>query len=863
MKERFDVTGMTCASCQANVTKAVEKLGVKEVNVNLISESMSVDYGSSNVDSNDVIEAVRKIGYGASLKDKKEKESQTTSFDDESKSVKKRIIISLAFLIPLMYVSMGHMINLPLPKFLEGVEGAINFAFIQFLLTLPVLYVNRNFFQSGFKGLVNRAYNMDTLVALGSAAACIYGIFAIFRMSYAMGISDFEIVEEYRHNLYFESSAMILTLITLGKYFESRSKKETKESLEGLMNLAPKTATIMVDGKEKIVDADQIQKGDLVLIKPGESIAVDGIIKEGSSLVDESAITGESIPVQKNVGDQVISATINKQGSFIFEARKVGEDTTLSQIIRLVNDANETKAPIARIADKISAVFVPLVMIISLVTFLVWILVGQGVEFALNRAISVLVISCPCALGLATPMAIMVSTGKSAEFGLLFKNAESLENLHKVDTILLDKTGTITEGRPIVTDIYTKMDENAFVKLIGSLEKKSEHPLSNAINEYAEKSKIDIEEIEDFESITGKGVKGKYQGKLYFAGNLRLMEENKIDLLNYQKQADVFSNQGKTSMYISNQNEVIGIVAVQDRPKALSKVSIDELRNMGYDVRMITGDNKKTAEAISKYLNLDKSYSEVLPQDKEKEVRKLQNAGKKVLMVGDGINDAPALARSDVGMAIGKGTDIAINSADVVLINNNILDIVNAIQLSQKTIKIIKENLFWAFFYNAIGIPIASGLLYPSRGITLTPMFAAFAMSLSSVFVCLNSLRLRRFEANFKNQEEIEKITKKVKEELESEENKENENNILEKENNEEEEMFDTKKAEVKVEGMTCEHCKAHVEKALNDLDWIKKAVVDLDQGKAEIKYKGDLDKEAIKKAVDEAGYKVTEITEK
>ncbi|MDU4378366.1 MAG: heavy metal translocating P-type ATPase [Anaerococcus vaginalis] len=837
MKERFDVSGMTCASCQANVQKAVEKLGVDFVNVNLISETMTVSYDDGKISENDIIKAVEKIGYGAKPKNKKILKENNKTFDEE-KIVKNRLIISFIFLIPLMYVSMGHMINLPLPHFLMGARGSVNFAFLQFLLTLPIVFVNRIFYISGFKALFNKASNMDTLVGLGSFAALIYGIFAIMRMAYGLGFENFEIVENYRHNLYFESSAMILTLITLGKYFEKKSKGQTKKSLESLMDLAPKKARILKDKKEVEILVEDLKKGDLILVRPGEAIPVDGIVKEGSSLVDESAITGESIPVNKNIGDEVISATLNKQGSFIFEATKVGEDTTLSKIIELVNQANETKAPIAKLADKISAIFVPTVMIISLITFVVWMILGYGFEFSLNFAISVLVISCPCALGLATPMAIMVATGKSAQFGLLFKNAESLENLHKVDTILLDKTGTITEGKPQVTDIISEIDENEFIKIASSIENNSEHPLSHAISEYAKAKNIQAKNIEDFEAISGKGIKAKYENKIYYGGNISLMKEKNIDLKSYEKKADKFSNEGKTSMYFADEKNVIGIIAVQDKPKNLSKIAIDEMKKMGYEVRMITGDNEKTAEAIKNALNIDEKYAEVLPQDKEKEVKNLQKLEKKVLMVGDGINDAPALVRSDVSMAIGNGTDVAIESADIILINNNILDIVSALKLSKSTIKIIKENLFWAFFYNIIGIPLAAGLLYPAFGLKLSPMFGAFAMSFSSIFVCLNSLRLRKFKANFENEE-------KIKEEIQKEKNK----NIKEKKMNELNKMI------VKVNQMSCNHCKNRVEEILRNISGIENAEVNLDEKLAKVDYFGAIDENEIKEKINDAGY--------
>lgn len=837
MKERFDVSGMTCASCQANVQKAVEKLGVDFVNVNLISETMTVSYDDGKISENDIIKAVEKIGYGAKVKNKNNLKENNKTFDEE-KIVKNRLIISFIFLIPLMYISMGHMINLPLPHFLMGARGSVNFAFLQFLLTLPIVFVNRIFYIFGFKALFNKASNMDTLVGLGSFAALIYGIFAIMRMAYGLGFEKFDIVENYRHNLYFESSAMILTLITLGKYFEKKSKGQTKKSLESLMDLAPKKARILKDKNEVEILVEDLQKGDLILVRPGEAIPVDGIVKEGSSLVDESAITGESIPVNKNIGDEVISATLNKQGSFIFEATKVGEDTTLSKIIDLVNQANETKAPIAKLADKISAIFVPTVMIISLITFVAWMILGYGFEFSLNFAISVLVISCPCALGLATPMAIMVATGKSAQFGLLFKNAESLENLHKVDTILLDKTGTITEGKPQVTDIISEIDENEFIKIASSIENNSEHPLSHAISEYAKDKNIQAKNIENFEAISGKGIKAKYDDKIYYGGNISLMKEKNIDLKSYEKKADKFSNEGKTSMYFANEKNVIGIIAVQDKPKNLSKIAIDEMKKMGYEVRMITGDNEKTAEAIKNALNIDEKYAEVLPQDKEKEVKNLQKLGKKVLMVGDGINDAPALVRSDVSMAIGNGTDVAIESADIILINNNILDIVSALKLSKSTIKIIKENLFWAFFYNIIGIPLAAGLLYPAFGLKLSPMFGAFAMSFSSIFVCLNSLRLRKFKANFENEE-------KIQEEIQKEKNE----NIKEKKMNESNKMI------VKVNQMSCNHCKNRVEEILKNISGIENAEVNLDEKLAEVDYFGAIDENEIKEKINDAGY--------
>lgn len=836
MKQKFDVYGMTCASCQAAVDRAVKKLGVNEVNVNLINESMSVEYDPNKISDSDIIEAVSKAGYEARLKNKEQlaKNEKESLKELEEDNTKFRLKVSFFFMIILMYIAMGPMISLPIPSFLVGSQGAINNAFVQFLLTIPVIFVNRKFFISGFKSLKNRNPNMDALIAMGSSSALVYGIFVIMRMAHAAGLGDFETIDSYRHNLYFESSAMILTLITLGKYFEARSKGETKASLKNLMDLAPEKATIIRNNLEVEIDSADIEKGDIIVIRPGERIPVDGKITEGSSLVDEAAITGESIPVSKTIGDEVISATINRQGSFKFMATRVGEDTTLSQIISLVNEANETKAPIAKLADKISAIFVPAVIIISLITFISWYIISKDFEFALNLMISVLVISCPCALGLATPMAIMVATGKSAELGLLFKNAESLENLHKVDTILLDKTGTITEGKPVVTDIITKIDEKSFLEIAASLEHLSEHPLSDAINTYASEKNTHIIPVENFESIVGRGIKGKIDNNLYYAGNLRLMEENNINLDNYQELNNKLSKDGKTSMYFANDIEVIGLIAAKDMAKDSSKIAIDTLKKEGFEITMVTGDNEITAESIRKSLNIDKKFAEVLPQDKDKVVKTLQAEDKKVAMVGDGINDAPALARADIGIAIGKGSDIAIDSADVVLVKNSLLDLVKSIDLSRATIKTIKENLFWAFFYNIILIPLAAGLLYPKFGLTLNPMFAALAMSFSSVFVCLNSLRLRGF---------------KSKAELYSNETN-NKNEIL-KEN----EMNEIKKMIVSVDGMSCNNCAKHVKNALEDIEGVSEAIVNLEKKNVEVSYQGDIDEKVISDAINEAGY--------
>ncbi len=911
MEKKFDVRGMTCSACVANVTKAVEKLdGVSNANVNLMTNSMKVNFDENKINDEEIIRAVEKIGYGASPAGEKIK-SQDKPVDDRERALKNRLISSSIFMLILMYIAMGHMVHLPTPSVFHGREGAVIFAFSQFLLALPVVYINRDFYISGFKGLKNRAPNMDSLVAIGSLAALVYGIFAIYMMAYGFGQGDMELVDAYRHNLYFESSAMILTLITVGKYLEEKSKNKTRSSLAKLMDLAPKMATVIEDGKEVVKNIEDVRVGDILLVRPGESVAVDGKVIEGASSLDESAVTGESIPVQKSVGDRVISASINTTGSFKFQAEKVGEDTTISQIIKLVDEANQSKAPIAKLADEIAGVFVPAVLLIAAATFGIWMALGYGFENALNFAISVLVISCPCALGLATPVSIMVATGKSADFGLLFKNAEVLENLHKIDVIVMDKTGTITEGKPILTDIVTDLDQAEFLKIAGSLEKNSQHPLASAILNYAEEKNIGLEEITNFNSVSGRGLNGEVAGNKYLAGNLEYMLEEKIDLRGFKAKAEELSGEGKTSMYFANENEVMGIISVKDLPKKSSRDAIKLLRGMGKKIIMLTGDNEKTAEAIAEEIGVDETLAGLLPQDKNKEIDKIQKSGKKVLMIGDGINDAPSLAKADIGMAIGHGTDVAIESSDVVLMRSDLLDVVSALELSKATIKNIKENLFWAFFYNTIGIPLAAGLLFPAFGIKLSPMFAAFAMSMSSVFVVNNALRLRRFkprgvkrsleESNFsskkenvdkqKDLEKSEKITrievegmmcghceKRVADALEKTGKAKN---IVASHENSSVEFIDQglSSEEIKnaiedagykiiknkgedsmekilnVEGMSCNHCVASVRKALEGLDGVREADVSLDDKKVRVELDKDLADEALVKAVEDAGY--------
>lgn len=840
MEKKFDVSGMTCSSCVANITKAVEKLdGVSDANVNLMTNSMKVNFDENIVDDEKIIGAVEKIGYGASPAGEKTK-SEDRPLDDREKALKHRLISSIIFMVILMYIAMGPMVNLPTPGIFHGREGAIIFAFSQFLLALPVVYINRDFYISGFKGLKNRAPNMDSLVAIGSLAALVYGIFAIYMMAYGFGQGDMKLVDAYRHNLYFESSAMILTLITVGKYLEEKSKNKTRSSLANLMDLAPKMATVIEDGEEVVKNIEDVRVGDILLVRPGESVAVDGKVIEGASSLDESAVTGESIPVQKSVGDRVISASINTTGSFKFKAEKVGEDTTISQIIKLVDEANQSKAPIAKLADEIAGVFVPAVLIIAALTFVVWMALGYGFENALNFAISVLVISCPCALGLATPVSIMVATGKSADFGLLFKNAEVLENLHKIDVIVMDKTGTITEGKPILTDIVTDLDEENFLKIAGSIEKNSQHPLASAIINYAQENDIDLEEITNFNSVSGRGLNGEIAGNKYLAGNLEYMLEENIDLKDFKSKAEELAGEGKTSMYFANESEVMGIISVKDLPKESSKDAIKLLRDMGKKIIMLTGDNEKTAEAIADEIGVDQTLAGLLPQDKNKEIDKIQKSGKKVLMIGDGINDAPSLAKADIGMAIGHGTDVAIESSDVVLMRSDLLDVVSALELSKATIKNIKQNLFWAFFYNTIGIPLAAGLLFPAFGIKLSPMFAALAMSLSSVFVVNNALRLRRFKP---------RGVKKSLEESKSAREKEiaKEEKPIEK---------NEKRTKIKVEGMTCGHCEKRVADALEKTGKAKDVVANHENSSVEFIDQG-ISTEEIENAIEEAGYKI------
>ena len=819
---------------------------------------MVVEYDDKITNTDKIINSVIDIGYGATLHESKEngeskKEIKNSSVYNDMKSMKHRLIISLIFWIPLMYVAMYHMFKdwfgIPIPSFImnmfHGTENSLVFAFTQFLLLLPILYVNRNYFISGFKKLFKGMPNMDSLIAIGSSAATIYGIVAIYMIGYGLGHNNIEIVQNYASNLYFESAGTILTLITVGKYLETKSKGKTSDAISKLINLAPKTAVVVRDGKEIEVGIEEIVKDDEVIIKPGESIGIDGVIIEGEASIDQSSITGESIPVYKKVGDKVVSGTINKNGYIKIRATNVGDDTTLSQIIKLVEEASNSKAPISKIADKVSSVFVPIVITIAILAVIVWLLAGYSFEFALSIGISVLVISCPCALGLATPVAIMVGTGKGAENGILIKSAESLEILHSVDTVVLDKTGTITEGKPKVTDIVSLINENELLKIAGSLEKSSEHPLAEAIVKKAEDSKIIFNDVKKFETVSGRGVKGVIEQKTYFAGNIAFMKENNINTEKVNSKAKDLLNSGKTVLYFSDDKNVIGIIAVADTIKKTSYQAIKELKKRNIDTIMITGDNSLVANSIGNEIGINRVISEVLPQDKEREIDRLQKEGKKVAFVGDGINDSPALVRSDVGLAIGSGTDIAIESADCVIIKNSLLDVVTAIDLSKSVIRNIKLSLFWAFIYNIIGIPVACGILYPAFGITLSPMIGAACMSLSSVCVVTNALRLKRFKPHFKINDCNDGFC----------------NNILEKNNIEinKEEKLRMEKL-VSIEGMSCNHCKMNVEKALKEIDGVEEVNVSLEEKNAIIKLNKEVSDSEIKNAIQEAGYAVIEI---
>ena len=957
MKERYHVTGMSCSACSSHVEKAVNKLeNVEKASVNLLTETMDVTYDETKITSAEIIDAVVKAGYGASVMtegsvagaggqstsgnagstgkstaDGKQKLQQ--KLDADARAMKWRLGISIGFLIPLMYVSMHHMLKewfgIPVPAFIvntmHGNANAMNFALTQFLLLLPILYVNRKFFSVGFKTLAHRSPNMDSLIALGSGAALVYGIFAMYRISYGLGYGDMAVVEHYAHDLYFESSGTILTLITVGKYLESRSKGKTSEAITKLMNLAPKVAILVTeDGQEKEVPTESLQKGDIFLVKPGSLVPVDGIVLEGNSSVDEAAITGESVPVEKQAGDHVVSATVNKAGFLKCRADRVGDDTTLAQIIRLVEEASASKAPIAQLADKVAGVFVPTVMTISLITLIVWLISGATAEFAISTAIAVLVISCPCALGLATPVAIMVGTGVGASNGILIKTGEALQQAKEIDTVVLDKTGTITSGKLKVEEAggyQSDFPMDAMMQIAAALEKKSEHPLAEAVVEWAEQFGLAIPEIVDFKATFGRGVEGTlaaefravesvkndgptavfYAGKQndttdgsgktteqnqmarntvsgassviipagtkFYVGNLAFLQENHITLPEEATEGlNRMADEGMTPLLVAQEGRFLGVIGVADTVKATSYEAIRVWEKMGVKVIMLTGDNHRTAEAVRQKLGISEVVAEVLPQDKEKKVSELKRQGHKVAMIGDGINDAPALAAADVGMAIGAGTDVAMESADIILMKNDLRDAVTAMKLSRSVIRNIKENLFWAFFYNCIGIPLAAGVLYPSFGIRLNPMFGAAAMSLSSIFVVGNALRLRGFKSGFTPLKTGMPEAARTEQET-TQAAVEGEQCILEapaeQNSKEAKERTNTMTKVISIEGMMCSHCTGTVQKALEAVEGVKAVTMSLEQKNATVELASDVADEVLTKAVVDAGYEVKGVTEK
>ena len=955
---------MSCSACSSHVEKAVNKLeNVEKASVNLLTETMDVTYDETKITSTEIIDAVVKAGYGASVMTEGSaagaggqstsgnagsigrpaadgKQELQQKLDADARAMKWRLGISIGFLIPLMYVSMHHMLKewfgIPIPAFIvntmHGNANAMNFALTQFLLLLPILYVNRKFFSVGFKTLAHRSPNMDSLIALGSGAALVYGIFAMYRISYGLGYGDMAVVEHYSHDLYFESSGTILTLITVGKYLESRSKGKTSEAITKLMNLAPKVAILVTeDGQEKEVPTESLQKGDIFLVKPGSLVPVDGIVLEGNSSVDEAAITGESVPVEKQAGDHVVSATVNKAGFLKCRADRVGDDTTLAQIIRLVEEASASKAPIAQLADKVAGVFVPTVMTISLITLIVWLLNGATAEFAISTAIAVLVISCPCALGLATPVAIMVGTGVGAGNGILIKTGEALQQAKEIDTVVLDKTGTITSGKLKVEEVggyQSDFPADAMMQIAEALEKKSEHPLAEAVVEYAESFQLTIPEIVDFKATFGRGVEGAlaadfhaekvakkdgptavfYAGKRdstadvpensgkiaeqnpatgiarsdadsvtfpagtkFYVGNLAFLQEKNITLPQGAAEGlNRMADEGMTPLLVAQEGRFLGIIGVSDTVKATSYEAINAWEKMGVRVIMLTGDNRRTAEAVRQKLGISEVVAEVLPQDKEKKVSELKAQGHKVAMIGDGINDAPALAAADVGMAIGAGTDVAMESADIILMKNDLRDAVTAMKLSRAVIRNIKENLFWAFFYNCIGIPLAAGVLYPAFQIRLNPMFGAAAMSLSSIFVVGNALRLRGFKSGFTP---LKKGTPEVthKEIKITHATAEEEQCILKtpaKQNNrqdvkQEKERTNTMTKVISIEGMMCNHCTGTVQKALEAVEGVKAVTMSLEQKNATVELASDVADEVLIRAVTDAGYEVKGVTAK
>ena len=855
--EKYMITGMSCSACSSRVEKAVSKLtGISKASVNLLTNSMQVEYDENILDSRTIIDAVVHAGYGASLdggKSSIQNEAPTVNASSEIKSMKHRLLWSILFLIPTMYIAMHHMFlewfGLPVPEgfkaIFHGPENAITFAFSQFLLILPIMYLNRKYYSNGFRNLFHGAPNMDSLVGMGSMASAIFGVFAIFRIGWGMGHGDWALVETYSSNLYFESAGMIVTLITVGKYLETRAKGKTSAAIEKLMKLAPKQASVLRNGIETIIPIEELVVGDEIIVRPGEQIPADGTICQGTTSIDESTITGESIPVEKQPGDTVTSATMNKTGSIHFLANRVGADMTINQIIKLVDEASASKAPIAKIADTIAGIFVPAVITLAILVTIIWyFILGTDLEFAFSIGISILVISCPCALGLATPVAIMVGTGKGAENGILIKSGDALETAHAIDTVVMDKTGTITEGKPQITDIKTYAGtEESLLSLATGMEKGSEHPLAEAIMTYANEHDVTPTTMTDFKALFGRGIQASIQGQVYYAGNEALMQEIHLDISPYRAYLNTLADEGKTPLIFADTHQIIGIIAAADTEKASSAAAIAAFKKMGIHVVMLTGDNKRTAEAIRKRLHIPQVIAEVLPQDKEKHIAQLQDAGHIVAMIGDGINDAPALAKADLGMSIGAGTDVAIESADAVLMRNDLLDAVSAVRLSKAVIKNIKENLFWAFFYNVITIPLAAGLLYPAYGIKLSPMIGAAAMSMSSVCVVMNALRLRFFKPNHT----VGTVSRETK----------HETSHIKSNETTKKEGTTTMKTTLKIEGMMCQHCQKHVHDALAAMDGVTEVTVDLEGKKAEVTATKDISTDAFAKVIADAGYEL------
>ena len=856
-KETYNITGMSCASCSAAVTRAVEKLeGAKDVNVNLMQNKMTLELSDGLTDEM-VIKAVEDAGYGASVKKDIKSDSSKNQTDVAgyyATELKLRAIVSFIFMVPLMYFGMGGMFNAPFPKAFMGDGGKLLLALTELLLVIPIIFTGRKFFISGFKHLFKRNPNMDTLIAIGSGTSFLYSVYSLYMIAYFISMGDVKSSMPFGMNLYFDTAGTILTLITLGKYLEARSKKKTTEAISKLVNLIPDKAVILRDGVESEVLVSEVEAGDIVVVKAGETVPVDGVIVNGSGAVDEAMVTGESIPVEKNTDDRVTGGTISRSGYFSFRATNVGEDTALYKIISLVEEAAGSKAPISRLADKISGVFVPVVLCISFLTFIIWLFVRGDFSFALNMAVAVLVISCPCALGLATPAAIMAGTGKGAEKGIIIRNVVSLEVAHKIDTVVLDKTGTITEGRPKVTDVFVDgIIEDEFISLAATLESASSHPLANAVTEYAKAKNIEIKRAETLETIEGRGIAGEINGQALYAGNAAYMEELGITDNGFKAKADELHNIGKTVLYFARgkeKKELIGIIAVADVIKEGSKEAVKELNQIGIDVVMLTGDNERTAIAIGRETGVNRVVAEVKPADKEAEIRRLKEQGKTVMMVGDGINDAPALAGADVGVAIGTGADVAVDTADIILMHSDLRDVPYAILLSNEVVKKIKENLFWALFYNALCIPVAAGVFFAAFGLRLNPMIGALAMSFSSVFVLTNSLRLRLFTPKYKKgKTRIQGVQGEPKQNETAVGTDDTKDNSHTKEDIVMEKTID-------IEGMSCAHCVKHVTEALNAIDGVK-AEVSLENKNAKVSLQKEVSDDVLKEAVVKAGYEV------